>query len=141
MLLILLGLLSGQWVGHHQVSVCVWKSETCPFVWDVQNDFCLFYWGHLEKFCILFVFLHVLLHLCNSYTMLYCTLLYVVVLCSSYVCVCNSHADSYPAFLLLSHTTYTVYLLYFGCCHDSVYLLYLLFLLHDLVMCRNLGHL
>ena len=141
MLLILLGLLLGQWVGHHQVSVCVWKSETCPCVWDVQHDFCLSCWGNWEIFCILFAFSHVLMHLCNSYTMLYCILLYGVDLCLSYVCVCNRHEDSYLAFLLLLHTTYTVYLLYVACCHDSLYLLYLLLLVRDFVMCRNLGHL
>ena len=71
--------------------------------------------------------------------MLYCTLLYGIDLCSSCTYVCNSHENSYPAFLLLLHTTYTVYLLYFWCGHDSLYLF--LFLVPDFVMCRNLGHL
>ena len=75
------------------------------------------------------------MHLCNSCTMLYCTLLYGIDLCSSCIHVCNSHENSYPAFLLLLHTTYVVYLLYFWCCHDSVYLWYLLFLVPHFAMC------
>ena len=85
---------------------------------------------------LFFSFLHVLLHLCNSCTMLYCTLLYGVVLYSSCIYVCNSHENSYPAFLLLLHTTYIVYLLYFWCFHDSLFLWYLLSLIPDFVMCR-----
>ena len=72
--------------------------------------------------------------------MLYCTLLYGVVLCSSCIYVCNSHENSYPAFLVLLHTTYIVYLLYLWCFHDSVFLWHLLFLVADFVMCRNLVH-
>ena len=121
-------------------TVCL-KSETCLFVWDVQHDFCLPPLGHLEKFCILFGFLHVLLHLCNSCIMLYCTLLYGINLCSSCIHVCNSPENSYPAFLLLLHTTYKMYPLYFWCCHDSLHLWYLLFLVGHSAMCRNLGHL
>ena len=106
----------------------------------MYNMTCLYPLGHLEKFCILFVFA---MSYCiyNSCTMFYCTLLYGVILCSSYVYVCNSCENSYPAFLLLLHTTYTVYLLYFLCCHDSLYLWYLPFLVPDFIMCRNLGHL
>ena len=94
----------------------------------------------LRKILYPFLFFHVLLHLCNSCTMLYCTLLYGIDMCSSCVNVCNSCKNSYPAFLLLLHTTYIVYLLYFWCCHDSLYLWYLRFLVPDFVMCRNLGH-
>ena len=87
MLLILLGLLSGQWVGHHLVSVCVWKSETCPFVWDVQHDFCLSCRGHLEKLCILFVFFHVLLH---YVTVTPCSIIhyYMVLICVQVMYTC-----------------------------------------------------
>ena len=73
--------------------------------------------------------------------MLYCTLLYGIDLCSSCLYVCNSHKNSYPACLLLLHTTYIVYLLYFWCCHDSLHLWYLIFLVSYFVMYRNLGHL
>ena len=77
-------------VDHYQVSLCVWKSETCLFVWDIQHDFFLAPPGHLEKFCVPPIFLHVLLHLCNSCTMLCCTLLYGIDLCSRCIHVCNS---------------------------------------------------
>ena len=141
MLLILLGLLSGQWVGHHLVSVCVWKGEICLFVWDIQHDFCLFCWGHLEKFCILFVSFHVLLHLCNSYTMLYCNY-YMVLICVQvmYMCAIVMKIHILPfCYFCIQHTQCICCI--FWCCHDSVYLLYLLFLVHDFLMCRNLGHL
>ena len=98
-------------------------------------------WGHLEKFCIIFGFLYVLVHLCNSCTMLYCTLLYDIDLCSSCIYVYNSCENSYPTLLLLLCTTYIVYLLYFWCCHDSLHLWYLLFLAPDFVTHRNLGNL
>ena len=39
MLLILLGQLWRQVVDHHQVLLCVWKSGTCLFVWDIQHNF------------------------------------------------------------------------------------------------------
>ena len=73
--------------------------------------------------------------------MLYCTLLYGIPLYWSFIYVCNSHENSYLAFLLLLHTTYIVYLLYFWCCHNSLHVWYLLLLLPDFVMCRNLWHL
>ena len=84
MLLILLGQLWGQLVDHHQVWLCVWKNWTYLFVWDVQCDFSLDHsllYITIEKFCILLGFLHVLVHLCSSCTMLCCTLLYDVGLC------------------------------------------------------------
>ena len=45
MLLILLGQLWAQLVDHHQVSLCVWKSGTCLFVWVIQHDFSLSPWA------------------------------------------------------------------------------------------------
>ena len=119
----------------------------CLKKWDMSHCMRCTTWllpvhsGHLEKFCILFGFLCVLLHLCSSCTMLYCTLLYGMDLCSSCVHVCNSSENSYPAFLLLLHTTLTMYLFCFWCCHDSLHLWYLLFLVPHSAMCRNLEHL
>ena len=67
--------------------------------------------GLLRKIPYPFWFLHVLLHLCSSCIMLYCTLLYGIYLCSSCIHVYNCPENSYPDFLPLLHTTYTMYLL------------------------------
>ena len=73
------------------------KSGTYLFVWEVKHDFSLSL-GPLRKICILLVFLYVSLHLCSSCTMLYCTLLYGIDLCSKHVHICNSPENSCPAF-------------------------------------------
>ena len=61
--------------------------------------------------------------------MLYCTLQYGINLCSSCIHV-----------LPFLHTAYTIYLLYIWCCHDSLHLWHLLFLVSHSTMCRNFGH-
>ena len=94
-------------------------------------------WATQKNSVSFLFFSHVSLHSCSSCTMFCCTLLYGIDLCSRCAHVCNSPENSSLASLLLLHTTYTMYLLYNWCCHDTLHLWYLLFLVAHSAMCTK----
>ena len=142
MLLILLGLLPGQLVGHHLVSVCVFEKVKHVPLYEMYNMTFSCSTGATYKNSVSCLFFS--MSYCIYVTLTPCSIIhyYMVLICVQvmYMCaiVMKIHILSFCCFCI---QTYIVYLLYFWCCHDSVYLLYLLFFVHDFVMCRHLGHL